>query len=279
MSEFKEIAISKANKLRTDYSIGNYCGRSLFQLIEKMKLTSKNSIHLIRLPFKEIDISGFIGYKNDQFVIFTNTNKTLGYEIFTLAHEIYHLIENESIIKKEVILEESKENRYVSDDIADMFAAELLMPQIAFKNDFNQLMIENNLKKPDRKLIIELQQQYYVEYKSITKRLKEIGLIDNYYESFLNEILDVDTEIYDITKRLGFSNELNEPSNAIQIPRRFLNIIEGNYERDDITFDDLSVLFSYCNSTPEKFGYKENGILSENAKSLLEKLNKVLGSD
>lgn len=279
MGEFERIAIGKADGLRTEYSLGNYCGRGLFSLIEKLKLASGNRIHLIRLPFKEVNISGFIGFKNEQFVIFTNTSKNLGCEIFTLAHEIYHLLENEAVIKEAVTLEESEDKRYVSDDIADMFAAELLMPRDTFKEDYLRLMSDSNLTKPDGKLVIELQQEYCVEYRAITKRLKELELIDIEHESLLNEILITDGTIAEITKKLGYTNELNEPSNDIHLPRRFLNMIEENYKNGGITYDDLTVIFSYCYSTPESFGYEEDDELSDKAISFLEKLDEQLGSD
>ena len=279
MSAYEEIVKKRVDRLREDYSMGNYCGRSLFSIIEKIKLDDNKSINLFRLPFKENNVSGFVGYKNDQFVIFTNTSKNLGYEIFTLAHEIYHLLENESIIKSEVALNESEENRDLSDDIADMFAAELLMPKDSFNADLNRLMSEDSLQVPDIKLIVELQHEYYVEYKEVTKRLRELNLIDSDLEYSLNEILKNEKEIKNITKKLGYSNELNEPSRAVHLPKRFLKAIEENYRNNKINYDDLIVVFGYCNLMPEDFGYEEDELLSEAAKSLLEKLNKQLGSD
>lgn len=54
---------------------------------------------MIRTPFENLDLSGFIGYKRGTFVIVTNTNNKLGSERFTIAHEIYHLITNRTLIK------------------------------------------------------------------------------------------------------------------------------------------------------------------------------------
>ena len=177
MSEYKKIILDKAKELRQQYSLGNYCGRSIFDVIEKIE-TDGGNILLFRLPFKNDDFAGFVGYKNNRFSIYTNTNKTLGYEIFTAAHEIFHIIENSTMIKENMILEENtSDDKYeendMSDVLADMFAAELLMPEEDISKEYNHLLDKNGLKKPNEVIIIMLQQQYFVEYKAVTKGLKK----------------------------------------------------------------------------------------------------------
>jgi hypothetical protein len=160
-----------------------------------------------------------------------------------------------------------------------MFAAELLMPKEDIITEYTRLLKEDNRKNPDEKIIVELQQQYYVEYKAVTKRLAELDLIDNEVENSLNIILENDIELIKLTKRLGYSDELNKPSFKVQLPKNFLKAIEENYKNNNISFDDLTVIFGYCNLEPGYFGYEEDEELSEDAKSLMEELNAQLGSD
>lgn len=279
MSEYEQIIYKLIDRLRSDSHFGEYCGRSLFSIVEMIRLNSKEPVDLFRLPFIENSVAGFVGYKNNQFVIFTNTSKTLGYEIFTLAHEIYHLFENSSEIKKDIAISEYDTTSDDNDDIADMFASELLMPKDVFKKDYDKLMNEYKLENPNYKLIIELQQLYFVEYKAVINRLVELELINSTIKEFLSKLLENKKDFFNITRKLGYSNDLNEASYSVNLPKRFLKILDDNYNKKIASFNDLLVIFSYCNLTPEDFGYEEDELLSEGAKSLLESLNKQLGSD
>ena len=195
MSGIEKIIHDKANLLRQQYNLGNYCGRSIFDIIEKLEIEGNNPL-LFRLPFKNAELSGFVGYKNDKFAVYTNTNKTLGYQIFTAAHEIYHIVENGLTVKEQVVLQESTPKEgYAktesSEILADIFAAELLMPEMEIKREYQRLMNKYGLSIPDESIIVMLQQMYFVEFKAVTKRLREIEA-DGYNEeteSRLNQIL------------------------------------------------------------------------------------------
>jgi Zn-dependent peptidase ImmA (M78 family) len=278
MDPYKEIIAKDISRLRQQYDFGNYWGRSLFDIIEKLKLDSNRDILLFRLPFNISNISGFVGYKNEQFVVFTNTNKNLGHEIFTLAHEIYHLLENENVIREEVIIKELDDVCDYNDDIADKFAEELLMPESKLKKEYERLLYEDDLTVADEKLIIQLQQLYYVEYKAVTKRLAELGLIGFDRKEKLDEILDEKENLLKLTKKLGFSNDLNVPSREVVLPRKFLKAIEENYKNKNITYDDLIVIFGYGNLKPEFFGYEEENSLSDEAKKFIRQIDEELGS-
>jgi len=274
---YKEIIEEKIKILRQHVDLGNYYGRSIFDVIEKVQIENKYPL-LFRLPFKNDGLSGFVGYKNECFSVFLNSSRTLGYEIFTAAHEIYHLLENKSIIKENTVLQEDETSRSteVSEIIADMFAAELLMPAGDISSQYDLLMSSNGFENPDETLIISLQQQYYVEYKAITRRLRELHKIDEKLEQKLNKILDKDNGLTKLTQKLGFSNVLNEPSKIVYLPKKLLKTVEENFRNGNTSFDDLIVLFSYCDLTPQDFGYEEDD-LSEAAKALEAKLRAELG--
>ena len=77
---------------------------------------------LIRKPIASDEISGFSTYFEEHFIVFLNSNFTLGHERFTGAHELYHLIYNKEILKEKVILD--KEKYKVEEERADIFASE-----------------------------------------------------------------------------------------------------------------------------------------------------------
>ena len=278
MDAYKSMFYDNINKLRQQYNLGNYCGRSIFDIIEKIEIDGGNPL-LFRLPFKNNGLSGFVGYKNDRFSVFINSSRTLGYEVFTAAHEIYHLIENVSLIKANTVVEENDTLKKETSEIAaDLFAVELLMPEKDILKEYERLKKINGLKNHDETLIINLQQQYFVEYKAITKRLTELRVINDKVEQALNKILVKENELPKLTQKLGYSNQLNEPTKIVFLPRVFLKAIEENYKNSNITFDDLVVIFSYCDSSPENFSYEEDE-LSDGAKALMEKIQSQLGSE
>ena len=275
MSQIKEIINSKINYIRDNYDLNNKCGRSLFSIIQEIELKNGEKIDLFRIPFKEQNIAGFIGYKNERFVIFTNTNKNLGYEVFTLAHELYHILENNNLIKEEIAVLEDTSLSIDSDEMADMFAAELLMPEMHLKKEVKKFLNNSSENKITPAFVVKLQQDYYVEYKAMTKRLKEIGLIDCEKEKELNDIAQTDSLIL-LTKRLGYDNSLNEKSGVISLPSKYLLALEENRKLNKIDYDELHVIFSYCDKSPEYFGYYKEDLLSDEDISFMNKLTEEL---
>lgn len=57
-----------------------------------------------------------------------------------------------------------------------------------------------------------------------------------------------------------------------------LKAIEVNFKNKSTTYDDLVVLFGYCDLSPEDFGYEEDE-LTDSAKALMDKIKFQLGSE
>lgn len=277
MDAYKSIIYKKIKILREQYHLSNNCGRGIFDFMERIELAGQSPL-LFRLPFKNHSLSGFIGYKNNRFSIFLNTNRALGYEIFTAAHEIYHLIENTStIIEKTVIEEEEVDNGNTSEMAADIFAAELLMPESDLRIEYDRLMKNNRLSSPDEAVVITLQQIYFVEYRAVTKRLVELELINGETAVKLNSILLKEHEFSKLTLKLGYDNILNEPTKMVLLPKSFMKVLEENYKLGNTSFDELEAIFGYCDLPPEHFGYEEQ--LSEAAIVIMNKIRSKLGSE
>jgi len=144
--------------------------------------------------------------------------------------------------------------------------------------EYERLIKISPLKKPDEALIINLQQEYFVEYKAITKRLAELCIINDKTEEALNRIIVKRNELFKLTQKLGYSNQLNIPTQKVYLPKELLKAIETNYKNKNTTYDDLVALFGYCDLSPEDFGYEEDE-LTDSAKALIEKIKSQLGSE
>lgn len=275
LADLREVAYERAINFRDKYGLGNYCASKLLDILELLGKDERIKIELIRTPFNNLKLAGFIGFKDGTFVIVTNTNQTLGYETFTIAHEIYHLLQNRVYIKENAIIEETVNSEFSDKDInelmADSFAAELLIPKESLKENVMEL-VDGKTEDIDPGTIIQLQHKYGVDYVAVTKRLKEIGIIDDLQKGSLEVILEVEGKLQDITKKLGRSNELNTPSKDTYILQKNLEVIKSNFENEYTTYDDLVRIFGYLGCPPEKFGYEESIVLSEGAKDFMKSL-------
>lgn len=272
MSDFESLAYEKAIDFRDKYRLGNYCAKQLLEIIDLLEVTEKASIKLIRVPFDIENLSGFIAFKKDTFIIVTNTNHKLGSERFTIAHEIYHLISNRTLIKKNPIIEELNYNEDdVIENMANAFAAELLIPKVDIKEQVN-LITENMTKGIEPSTIVKLQQKYGVSYIAITKRLNEVDVIDKKTQSKLEEFDSDPALLEKLTKNLGYTNELNIPSKEMYITQKDLENIKVNYENGNNTYDDLVRIFNYLGCEPEKFGYDDNIEMTDEALEFMKSL-------
>jgi len=84
--------------------------------------------------------------------------------------------------------------------------------------------------------------------------------IDEKLEQKLNGILNKDNGLIKLTQKLGFSNMLNEPSKVVYLSKKLLKSVEENFRNGYTNYDDLVVLFSYCDLIPQDFGYEEEDL-------------------
>jgi Zn-dependent peptidase ImmA (M78 family) len=273
---FIKLAYDRAINFRDKYKLGNYCAKQLLEVIDRLELSERINIKLIRTPFSNLSLAGFIGFKQGEFVIVTNTNKTLGSEKFTIAHEIYHLLEDRVYIKNNSVIEEIEDTvdskcNDIKEVMANAFAAELLMPKSDIVDSVHELT-KGGSKKVESITVIRLQQKYGVDYEAITKRLHEVNKITKDEQRELNEFAENKFDLEKMTKNLGYSNELNLPSKDTYLSQRDLELIKDNYDKGYISYDDLVRFFGYLGCEPEKFGYENNMDLTDDAKEFMKSL-------
>lgn len=273
LADFKEIAYEHAKNFRDKYGLGNYPAKQLVDILDALEQSERIEIKLIRTPIRDLNIAGFIGYKHETFVIVTNTNLTLGNERFTIAHEIYHLLQNRVYIKENRIIEEmvDRDNSNVIELMANSFAAELLMPGNDIKT-YADRMTSNKSRPFDSAIVIKLQQKYGVDYAAITNRLREIGYINESEQMELEKLRHMEGELEKITKSLGYTNELNTQSKDTYLLQKDLEVLKDNYDKGYTSYDDMVRIFGYLGCEPEKFGYENEVELSNEAKEFMKGL-------
>lgn len=211
----------------------------------------------IRKPLGIYDISGFTTYFNNEFIIFLNSSFTLGHERFTAAHELYHILYNDDLLRKEKLL--MNDNVYRDEDEkANVFTSEFLMPEDYVKDLFYKL-INTNKDEVEVRHVVRLNSTLKVSYKAMLKRLIQLDLCDiSLYEKLAEYgTLERKEELREITKTEGYDISLIVPSDISYVSKEYLEIAKQNYEKGKISYGKITELLGFINETPEKYGYSE----------------------
>lgn len=152
-----------AAQFRHRLGLGDAPIANLFQSVEEIGL---------KVLRQSIPIKGFFGLSacsevSGAFVLVNTDNITIERQLFTLAHEIGHLIFHRVEYQDTLVEEGTKEQEKAREEVANYFASHLLVPQAEFERIYTQT-----------KNIIQLKRHFRVSYLVILNRLAEMGIID-----------------------------------------------------------------------------------------------------
>jgi Zn-dependent peptidase ImmA (M78 family) len=211
---------------------------------------------LVRKSLDTDELSGFSTYFEEQFIVYLNSNFTLGHERYTGAHELYHLIYNADILKKDKILLDDEKHK-AEDMKANVFASEFLMPEDYVKEVFYKIVnVDKDSILPRH--IVRMHNYFKVSYKSMLKRLIQLDLCSiNKYEELVDICsLENMEKLQSLTKREGYSIELIIPSKETYVPTEYIEFVKSNYERGNISYKNMKNSLEFVGLTPEQFGYE-----------------------
>lgn len=232
-SRRREIRI-KADAFRDNCKINRYA------IIDIFKECERCGYKLIRYPLGEDGDLGFVIKKDNDIVIFTNTSSRLSREIFTLAHElghiVLHLARTNSFIDNAHTL--SSRNLDEMEQEANYFAACLLMPDDEvgrFLDREIDLTEQSELSAFD---IARLMLEFNVSFDMALNRLENLGQIDSAERIRLDNQRN-QTRVGNLLRSVGGNSRLNEPSETISIPYEYINYVIFNYNSGAIPKETL----------------------------------------
>jgi Zn-dependent peptidase ImmA (M78 family) len=235
----KEIRI-KADSFREKCKVSRYGIIDLFKECERI------GYKLLRYPLGESAALGFAMKKDDDIVIFTNTCSRLSREIFTLAHEIGHIIlhleEESSFVDDNVtIMGRSTDEK---EQEANYFAACLLMPADDVEK-FLDLELSNferdGLSAMD---IARIMSEFNVSFDMALNRLENLRKIDP-KEKLRLDNERIEKRVGNLLRSVGGNARLNVPSNEIDIPYEYIDYVIYNYNHNAIPKDTLERALAY----------------------------------
>lgn len=229
----REIRI-KADSFRVKCKISRYGIIDLFKECERL------GYKLLRYPLGENSDLGFSVKKDNDIVIFTNSCSRLSREIFTLAHEIGH-----------VILHLEDENSFIDDNVtingrstdekeqeANYFAACLLMPSDDVDR-FIDLEIQNFHEKGLSAMdIARIMSEFNVSFDMALNRLESLEVIDSNQKVRLDNER-IEKRVGNLLRSVGGNARLNVSSNEIDIPYEYINYAIYNYNHNAIPKETL----------------------------------------
>lgn len=216
------------------------CKISRYGIIDLFKECERFGYKLLRYPLGDNADLGFAIKKDSDIVIFTNSCSRLSREIFTLAHEIGH-----------VILHLNDESSYVDDSItindrstdekeqeANYFAACLLMPADDVDR-FIDLEIQDFEKKGLSALdIARIMSEFNVSFDMALNRLESLGIIASNQKLCLDNKKTM-IKVGNLLRSVGGNAKLNEPSNLIDIPYEYIDYVIYNYNHNAVPKETL----------------------------------------
>ncbi|WP_158701639.1 ImmA/IrrE family metallo-endopeptidase [Lentibacillus sp. Marseille-P4043] len=159
---------------------------------------------LASIVYKEIRDPDFFGAtitlkRDNRKYVLLNTSQTLRHRYFTAAHEFWHVLNINSMIKDDIDPERA----------ADRFAAALMLPESLVRSLIRSLQEDDKKEQEEKKIVIRISDISSAPYVAVVKRLVELKLTDN---KGLAELSDKDwTEI---------RRELNIVESPLDQPQR-----------------------------------------------------------
>ena len=178
--------------------------------------------------FDDNDFSGFCLYDTEFPVIFANNSNVKSRQVFTLFHELAHLLCKTSGIDK-------KDNDYINniesngkgiETFCNEFSAVFLVPN----NDFNESIAGMEF---DEEKIIELANKYKVSREVILRKLLDRDLVNQDYYKEKSE------EWTKQTKQKGNSGNYYN-TQITYLGRDYINLALSKYHQNKITIEQLS---------------------------------------
>ena len=246
--EIKEIKKYASNKLGECRKGNDIIGDQIFSILSRYA-------RVIYYPLGKDAPWGFTrisGSKNDAMqekpFVAINTSIPLDCQVFAAAHELYHIWYEESpdVLPSDLLNEQDKA---VSEKKANRFAAEFLVDEMLLKQEISLYQINEITIKS----ILQLCELFVVPYRTMSKRLKEIGMIT---ENKLQEFLAEPEETINIYRKM-YSFVQRSPDERV-VMDNLVELAVGAYEAGYVTFEKLEHLLGLSNMTPEELGIERS---------------------
>lgn len=235
----------KANEFRSTLGIFSDGISNVFDICN-------NKYYLIRYPLGTDSVLGAVIYRDDDYIVFSNSSSVLSREIFTVAHEIGHIVLEHVGPVKQMLHDVGFEEATDYEEEANYFAACFLMPEDKVKNFIEYQFQNHNQDSWSLLEIAAIMSTFSVSFDMVTKRLVELDYISPEQRNALmcskNE-----TKVSKILRAIGVSPDLCYPKEIKSIPVEFLQWVRNNYVHGVIPIETLKKATDYLDMSVDDF--------------------------
>lgn len=196
------------------------------------RVLDRKGLRLIRYPFGFRGISALLAKYRDEHFIVADSTRTLGHQVFSVAHEYGHYLEHRDRLAFVCDPAYPDKDAVGVERWANRFAAEFLMPRAAVE----RWLVEHGRRGGNLALLdaVLLQQAMGVSYEAMLNRLQELGLITpNQRLAWVQE------SPVRLARKLGLPVNLYQSDNAIQVPEEYQALWVDAYEQGKVSFRRL----------------------------------------
>ncbi len=216
-----QLPLVAAVDARRELGLGDLQPVDIFRI-----LAYQEHISVVRCPFgKGSRMSGLFLRKGNVRLIVVNTCTSWGHQIFTAAHEYYHL-RHSAGMSGSICVTGTFSERSPEEFDADRFAAAFLAPTAGLDYLIKREFGGGRLGIGE---IIYLEQYFAVSHAAMLRRLTEIGKITR------GELDEFRPEVISKARRLGFSTRLYEKTRDYEIVSDLPRKVREALERDLIS--------------------------------------------
>ncbi len=203
-------------------------------------LIQKKGIFIFKRSFKQIDISGFSLIDTEFPIIYVNNSTAISRQIFTIFHELAHILLHNSGITKtnDNYIDSLKDVSKKIEIFCNRFAADFLVPESDFKH-------WTHLNPHEDENITKIAKYYCVSREVILRKFYDKSLVDrNYYEK---KIIQWNKE-YQKNRKLKYKESKVRgnyyPSQVSYFGERFLELAFSRYYKGYCSLEQLADYFN-----------------------------------
>ena len=221
-------------------------------------LLAENGVFVFKDAFKNPNISGFCIYDELFPVIYINNSHSKNRQIFTIFHELAHLIWKQSYLDiiDEKLLDFELKNPNHEEVKCNAFAAEFLVPVSDFESRLEKMNIG------DDRSVVELANAYHVSREVILRRLLDQEHIDrNSYSKKIEEWYKAsEASNKEKKQKKGGGNYYN--TKAAYLGNAYTSLVFKNYYQGRINIEEAS---EYLDINSKSFPGIEDAFLKQEA--------------
>lgn len=226
-----------ANKFRKDLGIDSIGISNIFDMCS-------SKYYLIRYPIGDEAIMGAAMIKQGDIIIYSNSSYTLSREIFTVAHEIGHVVLKHINSDNQSIHDQSMTNSDEREAEANYFAVCLLMPKDkVWEYIFSQFQYSEGYRWTLLE-IATMMGTFNVSFEVTLNRLQSLGYMSKDQHSNLIEKKN-EVKVSNLLRAIGISPKLCFAEKIKRVPVDFVKWVKCNYQKGVIPSPTMEKAIGY----------------------------------